>query len=140
MSENILIPIDPLNISFSIDKCLSTPETLAEHPTVHCPKTLIKDPRQLFAEENVIDRRRNSERKTFTPSSRYNEVFQSPMKTMRIDFNPYVRSYSKCKSGKQVTRGIGKVGTGEHLMELKKLDSLIKRINSRIEVSRRLCP
>ena len=67
-------------------------------------------------------------------------MYKTPAKNMKLDIHPYVRSYSKYKSNSKPVRGIGKIGMGDHLMELKKLDSLINRINKRIEVSRKLCP
>ena len=55
--SNILEPIDPLNISFSQDKCIRTPDTLnseekgSSNPSI----IIIKDPKELFGQEGTID-------------------------------------------------------------------------------------
>lgn len=50
LPNNILEPIDPLDISFSQDKCVKTPETCKSNKksSSSCSKSLIKNSMNLF--------------------------------------------------------------------------------------------
>ena len=144
-ARTILEPIDPLNISFSEDKCVKTPETLNsnEKEVPNFPKVLIKEPKDLFGIEATevctSPRKRASLHKTYTPpSTRYTEAYKSFRRSPQIELQSYERRFSSYKKA-GCSRNIGKIGTGEHIMEIKKLDSLIKRINTRIEATQKYC-
>ena len=144
---NILEPIDPLNISFSEDKCVKTPETLKSDNTSskECPKIVIKDPKELFGYDKTKSytspKKSSYLSKTYYNTSRkYDDRYVSPIRTPRMEVETWNRRYSNYKPA-QPLRNIGKVSPGEqHLREIKKLDSLIRKISDRIEVSKKYFP
>ena len=89
---NILEPIDPLNISFSQDKCVKTPETLKSDNTSakECPKVVVKDPKELFGNVKTMNytspKRSSFLSKTYYNTSRkYDDKYISPRRAPKME-------------------------------------------------------
>lgn len=80
-AENILEPIDPLDISFSQDKCVKTPETQKESnaSSPHYARSLAKDPISLFEQkQNSTPNRRSMTPKHYKYETTYKPAYILP--------------------------------------------------------------
>lgn len=75
-AQNILEPINPLDISFSEDKCVKTPETQKASNTSspHYARSLAKDPSSLFEQKQNM----TPIRRSMTPKHHKYETIYKP--------------------------------------------------------------